>query len=317
MNDDVVHVVVAVIIDDDNQVLVSKRPDNVHLAGYWEFPGGKVEANESVEEALSRELNEELDIKITRSRPLIKIIHHYKEKSVFLDVWYILDYSGVVKGNEGQEISWRRKFELNGIDFPEANLPVIQAINLPDRCLITGSFSNSDEFMSCLESSINRDITLIQCRFTQDDVQLHGRDELKKTFLNARLLCEKRNVILMLNCTDKLDFGIISHRHLKSQHLLLQEKRPSECQLLSASCHDEAELLKAVELGVDFIFLSPVHVTGSHPDAKPLGWEQFSEMINGINVPVYALGGMSDSNLSDAWAAGAQGVAAINAFWKS
>jgi 8-oxo-dGTP diphosphatase len=87
--------------------------------------------------------------------------------------------------------------------------------------------------------------------------------------------------------------------------------------LLSASCHTSDELDKAVRIGSDFVVLSPVQKTASHPDMEPMGWKQFSEMVRSVQVPVYALGGVSETDIETAWTYGGQGVAAISAYWKS
>lgn len=313
MCSDTVHVAVAVIANHKNQVLISKRPDDVHLGGCWEFPGGKVEEHESVEEALHRELKEELDIEISQYRPLIKITHHYKDKSVLLDVWEIIEYSGIVKGNEGQAIGWKIISELDVNDFPEADIPIIQAIKLPEYCLITGRFISENDFKNRLEQSINKGIRLVQCRITNEYIKTHGSDLIIKIIQQAEVLCKEKNTTLMLNCPDEIKSSI-ENVHLNSKKLMACKTRP-ECKMLSASCHNNAELLKATELGVNFVFLSPVQATSSHPDAIPLGWESFSEIIKDVNIPVYALGGVSKQDLMDARNAGAQGIAAISAFW--
>ena len=314
MSGEIVHVAVAVITNDNNQVLISKRDNNVHMGGYWEFPGGKLEHNESVAQALSRELNEELDITIESSRPFIQINHHYNDKSVFLDVYSVLSYSGDEKGNEGQVVQWKSITELEEKDFPAANRPIITALKLPERCLITGDFETMADYVSRLETAITNNIKLIQCRITKKLLHRFGEACIYEIINKSQSICEKQGVILMMNCPDEIDVSSCENIHLNSRKLKNCSKRP-DVQLLSASCHDESELVQAVELGVDFVFLSPVHETHSHPDAKVMGWNSFSELVKKTNVPVYALGGVSETDLFDAWQAGAQGVAAISAFW--
>jgi len=87
--------------------------------------------------------------------------------------------------------------------------------------------------------------------------------------------------------------------------------------MLSASCHNEIDLQQAEKLGVDFCVLSPVLPTRSHPDATPLGWTVFKDLVKKVNVPVYALGGMSPEQEAKALESGAQGVAGIRGLWRS
>jgi 8-oxo-dGTP diphosphatase len=86
--------------------------------------------------------------------------------------------------------------------------------------------------------------------------------------------------------------------------------------LFSASCHNEEELLKAEKLRADFVVLSPVQKTASHPETPAMGWPQFANMVENVSMPVFALGGLSESDLEKAWLSGAHGIAAISAFWK-
>jgi len=312
---EIVHVAVAVITNNKDQVLISKRPDDVHLGGCWEFPGGKVEVDENVEDALRREIKEELDINIQQSRPLIQITHHYKDKSVLLDVWKITQYSGDAIGNEGQSIDWKAPSDLIANNFPEADIPIIQAIQLPECCLITGDFESGDDFMCRLEAAINKGIKLVQCRITSKSIELHGEARVTDIVKNAELLCSEKDVIFFLNSPEEITINHPNNIHLNSKKLLSCTHRP-RCQKLSASCHNAEELSKASEIGVDFVFLSPVQVTASHPDALLLGWEKFSVLLQDVNIPVYALGGVGENDLTDAWNAGAQGVAGIGCFWK-
>jgi len=123
-----VHVAVGVVINALGFILVSKRPDHVHQGGLWEFPGGKVETDENVQQALTRELSEELAITVIRSEPLIAIEHDYSDKSVMLDVWWVDVFSGEPHGREGQLWQWIAVEELRNLEFPAANKPIIDAI---------------------------------------------------------------------------------------------------------------------------------------------------------------------------------------------
>jgi 8-oxo-dGTP diphosphatase len=103
---------------------------------------------------------------------------------------------------------------------------------------------------------------------------------------------------------------------MNRHELMAQSQRPvGEEVLLGASCHNPLELAKAMELGVDYILLSPVLPTHSHPDAAPLGWQIFTDWVSSVNIPVYALGGMNSDHLVQAKLCGGQGIASIGAWW--
>ena len=123
-----VHVAVGVITNVDQQILIALRPVDVHQGGLWEFPGGKVEQGETVQQALRRELREELAIEADSFKPLLDLQHDYIDKSVRLDVWWVDDFIGSPVGHEGQSVRWVTRRELLDYDFPEANRPIVEAI---------------------------------------------------------------------------------------------------------------------------------------------------------------------------------------------
>jgi len=123
-----IHVAVAVIINDDKQVLLALRQKHQHQGGLWEFPGGKVEAEESIFDALVRETKEELAVTVITAKPLIKIAHDYSDKSVVLDVWCVDEFAGTPQGREGQRLRWSTISDLTADDFPAANVAIIDAL---------------------------------------------------------------------------------------------------------------------------------------------------------------------------------------------
>lgn len=295
-------------------MLVSQRKQGTHLGGYWEFPGGKLEQGESMAAALSRELKEELDIIPLASRPLIRTRYHYPDKSVLLDVWKIESYSGSPTGVEGQRIEWQAVDTLDPGVFPPADLPIFNALLLPDRYLITGEFSSSADFEQRLTAALHAGIKLVQLRLTRDWLQARSRSQALEIVELCTRICKKEDVKLMLNLPDKLAALSGGGIHLNSRQLLRAESRP-DADLVSASCHNSMELEYAQSLGVDFAVLSPVQRTRSHPQAQALGWSAFQQLVDGVNLPVYALGGMTAGDLEQAWRSGGQGIAAIGAFW--
>ena len=323
---DIVHVAVAVIINECNEVCISLRHKDSHQGGLWEFPGGKVEQGESVEQALAREIKEELDLEVKQSRPLITIKHDYKDdhKVVYLHVRKIISYQGEAVGAEGQQVAWADLTQLSNYHFPLANIAIIKAVQLPEKYLITGKFFDDSDFLRKLKIALEKKIKLVQLRLK--DSNLNDHDQILSLIEQAAILCHHADAKLMLNLphdfletVDLLQVNFDGF-HLDSQALNLLTsgmlQQPLKGKLLSASCHNREELMQAIQLKADFVVLSPVQETSSHPGTPALGWHAFGSMIEDIPLPVYALGGVSGEDVETAWLHGAQGVAAISAFWK-
>jgi 8-oxo-dGTP diphosphatase len=310
----IVHVAVGVILNKDGQVLIAKRPDDAHQGGLWEFPGGKVEQGEALFDALKRELHEELAIQIIASESLIKITHDYGDKKVCLDVHKVTEFSGEPQGNEGQPIRWVRAQDLFQYDFPAANRPIVTAINLPQTMLITGEAANESELLAKTERALQSGIRLAQLRVHPENFSAHIVQEFA-------ILCRRYSARAQLNTSPEIFSGlpVVGMNlglHLNSRFLMTLQERPvASSILLSASCHNEIEIAQAHEIGVDFICLSPVLATNSHPGESGMGWDKFAELVEVAKLPTYALGGMGKHHLKMAMQHGAQGIAAISEWW--
>lgn len=303
----VIKVAVGVIKNSLGQILIAKRADHAHQGGLWEFPGGKVEAGESVLSALSRELREELAIEVVAAQPLIQICHDYGDKSVQLDVCVVDAFTGSAVGNEGQPVRWVSVLELNDYQFPAANRPILTALQLPDVMMITADESCASAFKGKLQSALAQGIKL---------VQLRQRALSHEHIAIAKGLCKETGAHLQINTAvesfDTNDAGL----HLASGALMALNKRPVVSSVLfGVSCHNEKEVQQAHAVGADYILLSPVQPTRSHPDGEVLGWDTFKALVSTCKVPVYALGGMTSECVERAKACGAQGVAGISAWW--
>jgi len=308
----IVHVAVGVVIDEANRVLVSLRAKQVHQGGLWEFPGGKCEPGESIEEALRRELDEELGIQVLGDAPLCKIAHDYGDKRVLLEVRRVLSYTGVPECKEGQSVRWAEINTLELEQFPAANGPIIRRIQLADRIAITGTAASNADFAAQFERLVDRHPPLIHFR-------QHG---LSDEDFNARahtalILCRAHGVPLVINA-DPARFAAFGGDglHVSSSILRQLVGRPVPEQVMfSASCHTLEELHMAAAVKADYVLLSPVGPTSSHPEQSPLGWERCTALISAVAMPVYALGGMTVADIPKAFAHGAAGIAAISAFW--
>lgn len=307
------HVVAAAILNERNEVLLALRPQHKHQGGLWEFPGGKVEAGENAPRALTRELGEELGITPTRMRPLIRIRHQYPDKAVLLDVWRVDAWHGVPHPHDAERIEWVAVEGLAQKQFPAANLPVVSALRLPPLYLITGEpAADSRAFLATLERCLRGGVRLVQLRAKTLDTNRYR--ELAQATLS---LCHQYSAQLLLNATPALAHEINAHGvHLSSTRLMQLTERPLDrTQWVAASCHNSEELAHAQRIGVDFVVLSPVLPTQSHPGAVTLGWEGLQKLCKECNVPVYALGGMTAEHLQEAWRQGAQGLAMLSAVW--
>lgn len=308
-----IHVVAAVIRDSSHNILIAKRPDHVHQGGLWEFPGGKLDTGESREQALVRELSEEIGIQVMRYRPLIQVPHHYPEKSVLLDVWEITEWQGQPHGKEGQPVQWVSKQQLDTYHFPEANLPIIRACQLPSHYLITPAVGEDEaEFIRQLQAALANGISLVQYR--QKGLSADQFESLARQVVEV---CRNAGARILLNSDPELVEQLQADGlQLNASELMSLSSRPLPDQyLVAASCHDYEEIQRAGELGLDFAVLSPVQKTATHPEAQPLGWEEFENIVSQATLPVYALGGVTRSDTERAWLSGAQGVSAIRALW--
>ena len=122
----VIHVVVGILIDAVGAILLTRRPHHVPQGGLWEFPGGKVEAAETVERALARELREELCITVQAAESLLQIHHAYPDRNVLLDVWRVTAYHGEPRSQEGQPLAWVLPARLADFAFPAADTSIIR-----------------------------------------------------------------------------------------------------------------------------------------------------------------------------------------------
>lgn len=304
-----IHVAVGALRDKQGRVLLAKRSEHVHQGGLWEFPGGKLEVDETLEQALQRELDEELGIQVIQHRPLIRIRHHYPERSVLLDVHEVSAWQGEPEGREGQPLAWVASEDLFDYPMPEADKPIVRALQLPDRYLITPPhIEDTEVFLQHFQRALDGGIRLVQFRVFGLPPQT--RDGLLQDMLDA---CHKVGANLLLNAVEAelLNQFNVDGLHLNSESLYKKPQQIENAGLVAASCHSLADLQQAQQIGADFAVLSPVLATPSHPDATPLGWERFAEYVDSIAVPVYALGGMRDKYLAQAWQAGAQGIAGI------
>ena len=298
-----IEVVAAVIRDDEGKILIAQRPQNKHQGGKWEFPGGKVEAGESRRAALARELNEELGIEVGHSSRLISAYHEYEDKSIYLDVYEITQWDGAAIGREGQPIQWVSPSALNDFEFPDANRPIIEAATLPKFIKILKPIVTAESFENQVVSSLTSGRSFI----------LHNFEETELTHEQLSWLLDtaaSRGAEVVLQSPPPLvrnDYNL----HLSTDELLKAQVKP-EAKRVSATCYTPGELFKAQRLELDFIFIGPVLMNSFATEQKALGWPSFQSLVGRVNIPVYALGGLSGKDLELAREYGAQGIASTS-----
>lgn len=311
-----VHVVAAILTDLRGRILLSRRTEGRDLAGLWEFPGGKVEPGESPESALERELREEIGIEIGATQALIAVPHQYSHKRILLDVRRVAEFRGRVRGRESQALAWVAPEKLADYAMPAADRPVVAALMQPARYLITPE-PGSDQrvFLAALDRALDRGIRRVQLRAKALDAtqvrSLSKTVSMRVEAAGGELLLNAENADAEASAKE-LGCGL----HLTAARLRTISIRPLlASQRVAASCHDARELQLAQALGCDFAVLGPVAATPSHSTATPLGWAGFAALRECTALPIYALGGLSEHQLTIARAHGAQGIAAQRAFW--
>lgn len=309
-----IHVAAGAIFNERGQVLLSLRPPHAHQGDLWEFPGGKVEADEQPAQALARELDEELGLRLQQARPLIQIDHDYGDRRVLLDIWRVQRFEGSPQGREGQRLAWVDPEDLPTWPMPAADVPVVNAVRLPTAYLITGADpERGEDFLGRLQRCLDAGVRLVQLR-----AKALSRADYVALARRVVPICHARGARVLLNADPALvaETGA-DGVHLSSERLARLRDRPlpQADGWVGASCHTLAELEAAQRLGADFVVVSPVLPTASHPAALPLDWEGLARFTALARVPVYALGGMGPDDLERCYGCGAQGIAAIRGLW--
>jgi 8-oxo-dGTP diphosphatase len=311
LNTTPVEVVAAVIERPDGRFLLAQRPAGKVYAGYWEFPGGKVEPGEPLAAALARELHEELGIEVEIADPWIVRIYTYPHAKVRLNFFRVRAWHGDPHGKERQQLAWQHASALDVAPLLPANAPVLRALQLPFEYAITHAGEiGAAEQLSRLDERLARGLRLIQVR--EKGMQAPALERFAGAVI---ALARPHGARVLINSDIELALRLGADGvHLAAAQLARLERRPA-LGWCAASCHNAAELVRAAQLGVDFAVLGPVQATPSHPDALPLGWEGFAALSRGASLPVFALGGMVPGDLETAWRCGAQGIAMVRGSW--
>jgi 8-oxo-dGTP diphosphatase len=304
-------VAAAVLIRGDGQVLLAQRPAGKPYAGYWEFPGGKLEPGETPRHALDRELHEELGITVRRASPWLTQEFIYPHAHVELNFFRVFAWDGELASRDGQELEWQRPGRYAVAPLLPANTLILAALELPLVYGITCA-EDSDEasFLARAEAAFASGLRLAQLRdktwpverrlrFARDLVPLAHRH-------GARVLWNGSEEEARAAGCDGVHWPAAALRDARAK---------PQGMLLGASCHAREEIVRAADIGADFAVLGPVKATPSHPFAAPLGWPRFASVAAGTRIPTFALGGLSSNDLDEAIDHGAHGVALRRRAW--
>jgi len=310
----IMRVMAAVMLDALGRVLLAQRPAGKHLAGMWEFPGGKLEPGETPMAALARELREEVGVTFLRGEPLIRVPIHYPERELLLDAWQTDQWEGEPQSLEGQALQWLLPEQIDPAILAPADRVIVQALRLPPRYVITPADARPEQrgfWFERIGQSIERSRQLVQLR-----LPLWPRERVRELAAGLLPLARRHGSQLLLRGdiegARELGIGV----QLKGRQLATLSERPLPLShLVGASCHAAADLARAEQLAVDFATLSPVAAPRSRVQAVPLGWASFRSMAEAAALPIYALGGLAPSHVAQARDNSGQGVAGIREFW--
>ena len=304
-------VAAAVLRNAQGEFLLAQRPAGKVYAGWWEFPGGKVEPGESVAAALARELHEELGIDATEIDPWLTRDFTYPHAAVRLRFCQVRAWTGELHGREGQAYAWQRPGAVTVDPVLPANGPILRALELPAVYGITHAGEvGIAAFLPRLDRALAAGLRLVQVReksLAPDALAALVREVV------ARAHAHGATVLLNGEPERARELGA-DGVHLSAAGLMRCRERPA-LPWCAASCHDAAELAHAAALGLDCVVLGSVLPTASHPGGPTLGWERFTALVADTPLPVYALGGLAPGDLAQAWRCGAHGIAMMRGAW--
>lgn len=294
----VTHAAVAVLVRADGQVLMGQRPEGKAWAGWWEFPGGKVEEGELPGEALVRELQEELGITVAHAYPWLTRQFDYPEKTVKLHFYMVRAWHGEPYGKEGQLLLWQHPRAVTVSPVLPANAPILKALQLPLVYANTDMLSVGETiFFERFNLALNNGLRLIQVH----------EPALAKSALIAfaervvQCATPYAAIVLLRGDIELAQTIGADGVHLEAEQMMSLTTRP-EVPWCIATCHHAEHMAYATMLGLDGV------VFATAKQAVP-DWANFSSMIIGNTMPVYADVGIDANSLDAAWQSGAHGVA--------
>jgi 8-oxo-dGTP diphosphatase len=316
MPDKIIDVAVGVLLRPDGTVLLGNRPADKPWPGWWELPGGKLEPGESVLQALSRELQEEIGITVTQASPWVTYVHKYPTTTVRLAFCRVTGWTGEPQGLEGQLLRWVPVDSAQNVpQLLPATYPPIRWLQLPTIYAISsaGSPEQLPQFLKRLDQGLAAGIKLFQWREPgwpggPAQADLHQALQVVLTrchAFGAQVLVNSIHPEAWWHEADGVHLRTHDAASLTSRPTLATEKR------VGVSTHNLGELEHARALEADFAVLGPVLPTASHPGHPGIGWETFTQLNAQAGLPVFALGGQSAATFAQAQSVGGHGFAGI------
>lgn len=305
-----VDVACGVLVDAQGRVLMAQRPAGKLAAGYWEFPGGKIEPGESPTAALERELAEELGVGVLSAEPLIDFIHTYRDRRVRLQTYRVAHYRGAPQGREGQTLAWQPMDRLLVLQPQLPTVaPIRAALRLPPHYAWTPSVQTAEDLPTPQPDRLPPG-SLIRLR--QPDWSPKHYAETAPGWVAEQRRAGRVPVLDEPLLASQLGTGL----HLSESAWRQCRERPLPAeQWCLASVHEGSDLAGLAALELDALVLGTVTPTASHPEGEVLGWPRFQALARTLPLPVYAIGGLEPADLALARAHGAQGVAAIRGYY--
>ena len=307
-NRSIVEVVCGVLTQPDGRFLLAQRPEGRIWAGFWEFPGGKIEPGESPAEALSRELREELGIKVCSASPWHKRLFDYPHARVRLHFFRIWAWTGEVQSLEGQQFVWTTPGHVDVEPLLPANTPVLRALQIPSTLAITP------------ESSVPLEAALAQvsaglASHQWSWLQVRRGAQVVEEWSAWQALAHRYGTMLSLNAPLAIAEKLTPVAWHASSGALAGLTHLPDFEWTGASVHNLEELARAGELGFDYAVLGSVKATASHPGHSGMGWDSWQRLAHEASLPLFAIGGLTADDRADARVAGAHGIAMIRGAW--
>jgi 8-oxo-dGTP diphosphatase len=333
-----IDVAAGLITRPDGSLLLAERPADKPWPGWWELPGGKIEAGESVLEALARELKEELDIDVTESTPWVTYTHEYPKNIVRLSFCRVTGWSGEPTGIEGQRLAWVDPQQTLPVGpLLPATEPPLRWLRLPDRYLLTsiGSRGGFEAFLEKLEDALRNGLKLVQFREPAWG-EAGSNADVYTALLQVVQRCRDAGAHCLVNschpeewwaqadgvhfrAADAASETALAYAKAKKDVAARHAKSPEKAddapaplgRLIGVSAHTATDLAAAQTLDADFVVLGHVLATPSHPGQDGMGWERFADLARQAGRPVLAIGGQSPGTVETARRHGAHGIAGI------
>ena len=288
----VMHVIAGALFDAAGRVLIAQRPRGRHMAGRWEFPGGKLGAGEDRLEGLKREFAEELGVTVHAARPLIRLYHRYPDRRVLLDFWRVLSYDGTPKSLDSQALAWVKTDELPGHDLLEADRGIVTALRMPPLAHVIAGPAQLAALGNTEPQTVFWHISDSPAAKLDAAVVRNARAAGHRVFALGDGVEAIR--IAALVGAD----GAVLRRHGQNLHV----DRESAF-LVGVVCEDEAGALDAIGEGAHFLVVAP--------HRGPMAQRGLEHLCESVSIPVFA-GWYPDARRLD-WlqSAGAHGCAVI------